>query len=614
MAGGSSVALLRDIQTLFDAGTACGLSDRQLLEQFALRRDATAEAAFEELVLRHGPMVWRVCRNVLPDWNDAQDAFQATFLVLVRRCGSVRGLESLGGWLYGVACRVAARARVEAARRRVIEGRAALRVIEAVESSRADDSDGEELGPIVQEEVRRLPEKYRAVVVLCYWEGRTQEQAAAQLGCPLGTVRSRLARARELLRRRLTRRGLAPLAGLVAAGLESTSASASITATVPNPLVSSTIKAAAQIAVGRAVADAASATVAALVQSVLRSMMMIKVKTVAIGLVLMGLGAWGVSRAAPQAGPGRSAPAARPAARPDPRKAQPPIRPLGSYVVEPSDLLLVEVLEALPGRPISGERLVRPDGKISLGFYGEIRVAGLTPMQIKEKVIQHLRKYLEDETLGIAETDENGNSKLDPKTGEPILIKDFSASDRVFVDVSAYNSKVYYVQGEVVVPGRLPVTGSETILDAINFAGGLTPRADHDNVVLYRQVKGGALQRLPVNIDQIMMGDDLSTNYQLEPGDRLVIPRLRETVPNAAEPEDERPTPAQPTPRSPQRHADPLHFDRPADAKPDRLHDYPRQATFGVAEQATLRRVEQRLGEVERKLDMILKALEPKTP
>src|SRR5580693_2017598 len=116
MAGGPSVALMRDIGTLFDAGTAGGLSDRQLLEQFAGRRDASSEAAFEVLVQRHGPMVLRVCRNVLGDSTDAEDAFQATFLVLVRRCGSIRRLESLGSWLYGVACRVAARAR---SRRRV---------------------------------------------------------------------------------------------------------------------------------------------------------------------------------------------------------------------------------------------------------------------------------------------------------------------------------------------------------------------------------------------------------------------------------------------------------------------------------------------------------------
>ena len=193
MAGSTSVALLHDIQTLFDAGTAAGLSDRQLLERFAGRRDAAAEAAFEVLVLRHGPMVLRVCRNVLHDPNDAQDAFQATFLVLVRRVGAVRQLESLGGWLYGVANRVAARARVEAARRRAVEGRAALRVVEAFDRPLLE-AEPEEFGPIVQEEVRRLPEKYRAAVVLCYWEGLTQEQAAVQLGIPLGTVRSRVAR------------------------------------------------------------------------------------------------------------------------------------------------------------------------------------------------------------------------------------------------------------------------------------------------------------------------------------------------------------------------------------------------------------------------------------
>ena len=108
-------------RSLFDTGTASGLSDRQLLERFASRRDASAEAAFEALVLRHGPMVLRVCRNVLGDCTDAQDAFQATFLVLVKRSGSIRRLESVGSWLYGVACRVAARARVEAARRRAAE-------------------------------------------------------------------------------------------------------------------------------------------------------------------------------------------------------------------------------------------------------------------------------------------------------------------------------------------------------------------------------------------------------------------------------------------------------------------------------------------------------------
>ena len=133
MAGGPSGAVVRDIQMLFDAGTASGLSDRQLLERFTGGRDAAAEAAFEVLVMRHGPMVLRVCRNVLGDSTDAQDAFQATFLVLVKRSGSIRRLESVGSWLYGVACRVAARAKVEAARRRAAERRGALRVVQAVD-------------------------------------------------------------------------------------------------------------------------------------------------------------------------------------------------------------------------------------------------------------------------------------------------------------------------------------------------------------------------------------------------------------------------------------------------------------------------------------------------
>ncbi len=110
MSAGSSSAVLRDIQTLFDSGTASGLSDRQLLERFTSGRDAVSEGAFEVLVLRHGPMVLQVCHNVLGNATDAQDAFQATFLVLVRRCGSIQRLDSVGGWLYGVACRVAARA------------------------------------------------------------------------------------------------------------------------------------------------------------------------------------------------------------------------------------------------------------------------------------------------------------------------------------------------------------------------------------------------------------------------------------------------------------------------------------------------------------------------
>src|SRR5262249_19121342 len=137
--------------------------------------------------------------------------------------------------------------------------------------------------------------------------------------------------------------------------------------------------------------------------------------------------------------------------RPAPAKSQQ--RP--EYVVEPPDMLLVEVLEALPGRPISGERLVRPDGRIGLGFYGEITVAGLTLPQIKERIVLHLRKFLDDKTLGLVEIDpETGRIHKDPRGG--LVVKDPKDTDRVFVEVTAYNSQNYYILGEVQVPGRLP--------------------------------------------------------------------------------------------------------------------------------------------------------------
>ena len=196
------------------------------------------------------------------------------------------------------------------------------------------------------------------------------------------------------------------------------------------------------------------------------------------------------------------------------------------YVVEPPDIIVVEVLEALPGRPITGERLVKPDGKISLGFYGEVYVAGLTTTEIKEKLILHLREYINDEVLGLA--------VFDPKTQDfkPVKPQD---SNRVFVDVTSYNSKVYYVQGDVGVPGRLPITGNETVLDAINYAGGLIPTASTVNIRLVRPAPPGACceQTLPVNIAAIVNAGDPTTNYQIMPGDRLVVyrdPIVRTTI------------------------------------------------------------------------------------
>ena len=165
--------------------------------------------------------------------------------------------------------------------------------------------------------------------------------------------------------------------------------------------------------------------------------------------------------------------------------ARPPLPTPKNYVVEPPDIVRVEVPEALPGQPISGERLVRPDGKISLGFYGEVYVAGLTVPEVKEKIVLQLRKYLGDELLGLLERDPaTGDYKRDQSS--QLVRKPPRESDRVVVDVATVNSKNFYILGEVLHPGKFPITGNETVLDALQFAGGLLPAASPQNIRLVR--------------------------------------------------------------------------------------------------------------------------------
>jgi polysaccharide export outer membrane protein len=189
---------------------------------------------------------------------------------------------------------------------------------------------------------------------------------------------------------------------------------------------------------------------------------------------------------------------------------------LPKYVVDPPDILRLDVLEALPGRPITGERLVRPDGTISLDWYGDLPVAGLTPLEIKVKLIEHLREFLNDETLGLVATNER----------ETLVNIRPADSDRVFVDVAAYNSKVYYVEGAVANPGRYPITGNDSVLDAIHYAGNPTAAASVGKIHLNRvQSDGKTLRSYAINYDEITSGTDASTNYVLYPGDRIVVPR-----------------------------------------------------------------------------------------
>ena len=222
--------VLRHVRKLVGA-PAAEQTDGQLLDRFVRRRD---EAAFEALLGRHGPLVLGACRRLLADEADAADAFQATFLVLVRRAGSVRRSAALGSWLYGVAYRVALKMRRSAARRRAHEGEAASMARTAFEGEPAAD----DLRAALDEELTRLPDRYRAALVACYLQGRTHVQAAEELGWPRGSVAKRLARGLELLRGRLTRRGLA----LSAAGLAALLAEEA--AAVPPALAQATLRAA----------------------------------------------------------------------------------------------------------------------------------------------------------------------------------------------------------------------------------------------------------------------------------------------------------------------------------------------------------------------------------
>jgi RNA polymerase sigma factor (sigma-70 family) len=255
------------------------MTDGQLLQQFA--RDHAA-AAFEELVRRHGPMVLRVCQRLLRAGPDAEDAFQATFIVLVRKASSIAKLESVGSWLYGVAYRIALRAKVRAQRKQERERRYD-EALAGGNSSPAAASDGSELRPLLHEELSRLPEKYRAPVVLCYLEGKTNEEAARQLQWPAGTVKIRLSRARKLLHGRLVRRGMALSAGALALALSNEAA----TAAVPSSLMASTAQAAA--------GGTATAGAGALADAAVKGMTAFKLKVAASVVAVASVVAAGVT-------------------------------------------------------------------------------------------------------------------------------------------------------------------------------------------------------------------------------------------------------------------------------------------------------------------------------
>jgi RNA polymerase sigma factor (sigma-70 family) len=274
--------ILRDIHTLYTLGTMGGRTDAELLERFLARGDCDAEDAFATLVTRHGPMVLGVCRRMLPASHDAEDAFQATFLVLARRAGSIVRRERVASWLYGVAVRTA-----QVSRRRVARQRAAERRLmdETSEAKSEPTEDREDLLPILDEELNRLPHRYRVALVACELEGKPRRDAARQLGIPEGTLSAHLARGRKLLRERLQGRGVnlgvGPIAGLAGPLVENA---------VPERLIGPTVRAALVDSSAAGATASVTTAVSSLAEGVLKMMFLARLSLVAAALTTAAAG------------------------------------------------------------------------------------------------------------------------------------------------------------------------------------------------------------------------------------------------------------------------------------------------------------------------------------
>jgi RNA polymerase sigma factor (sigma-70 family) len=279
MAAAQVDVVIRRLRRALLPQDGAGRTDGELLASFIEQKD---EAAFEAIVRRHGPMVFGVCRRVVRDHHDAEDAFQATFLVLARKAASVRPRERVANWLHGVALRTALKAKAMTAKWRGRE----RQVAELPEPEAARQDQWPELRHLLDQELNGLPENYRLPILLCDLEGKTIKEATRQLGWPQGTLAGRLARGRKLLASRLTNRGVMLSAGSLAAVLSQNAASAG----VPASLTSSTVKAVILLAAGQAaVAGVVPAKVVVLTEGVLKAMLLGKLKSSTVGLLLAAL-------------------------------------------------------------------------------------------------------------------------------------------------------------------------------------------------------------------------------------------------------------------------------------------------------------------------------------
>ncbi len=344
------MTFLQQIDALFRSGTAGGLTDGALLERFLERRDEVAEAAFAALVDRHGAMILRVCRQILHDETDAEDAAQATFLVLARRAGSIGRRESVGSWLHGVAIRVAAKARTAAARRRAHEQRGgAMRASDHPVDPELRAIDDHDDWVKLHNELGGLPRSFREPLVLCYFDGLTQEQAAAQLNCPLGTIQSRLARGRAKLKARLEKRGVS-----LGAVFASESHIAFPACPAPPAWSESTVRLAMRFAEGKSAAiGGAGTTSAILAEELVRAMVATKLKF-AVAMILVsavlvtGAAAWAM-RDRNEQPPILAKAAVLPAPKPAPEPAKERPQPLPESVTR----TIRGIVRDEQGRPVA---------------------------------------------------------------------------------------------------------------------------------------------------------------------------------------------------------------------------------------------------------------------
>jgi RNA polymerase sigma factor (sigma-70 family) len=395
----SNPSVVRQIASLFDGGSVAGLTDRQLLERFTARRDAVGEAAFAALVSRHGPMVLDLCWQILGDRHDAEDAFQAVFLVLARKARSIRDPEMLGNWLYGVALRTARKAKGQNARRRMKEEGDAMRrpgSRPGIEIELAEHPVlALEQAEVLYSEIERLPGRFRLPVVLCYFDGLTIDETAHRLRCPAGTVRSRLARAYEKLRRGLSRRGVVLPVAAISLALTARETSASVSSS----LCYITTRAAIGFAARQATAGASSATAIALAHEVLRSMLVTKLKLVAWAFLLVGAVAGGAGLVAQVLGhqAGKSDLQEHQAGKPD-------LRPIAARTDDAS-------AKPGPGRMFVVGRVLDPQGKpvpnAKVMVHARVKQSGGAPGT----------EGLYPALIGDAEADGSGRFRLDaPRT------------------------------------------------------------------------------------------------------------------------------------------------------------------------------------------------------